>query len=72
MFEAKPKLSARNFRKYVCTGRYIADEKAVAETEKDGVERKEHVGASSGTKQTAEEKVWTNEKAVAEATVHVE
>jgi MFS transporter, SP family, sugar:H+ symporter len=51
MFEAK--LPARKFRKYVCTGRHIADEK---------------IGRPSVEKQ----EVWTNEKAVAEATVHVE
>jgi SP family sugar:H+ symporter-like MFS transporter len=45
MFEAKPELSARKFRKYVCTGRYVADEKVLAEAEKDGVERREDVSA---------------------------
>ncbi|KAF1951237.1 general substrate transporter [Byssothecium circinans] len=54
MFEAKPKLSARKFRKYVCTGRYLGDEKVVAEAEKDEEERREDLGSSSGTKQTAE------------------
>lgn len=46
MFEAK--LPARSFRKYVCTGRYVADEKM----DRDAV--------------------WTDEKAVAEATLHIE
>lgn len=54
MFEAR--LGARKFRKYVCTGRHITDEKIIAE--RDNV--------------TTEEKVWTNEKATAEATVHIE
>lgn len=49
MFEAK--LPARNFRKYVCTGRHIPKEK---------LER------------NSAEQVWANEKAVAEATLHIE
>ncbi|KAF2250952.1 general substrate transporter [Trematosphaeria pertusa] len=52
MFEAK--LQARKFRKYVCTGRHVSDEKIVGESD------------------TVEEKVWSNEKATAEATVHIE
>ena len=52
MFEAK--LPARKFRKYVCTGRHVSDEKIVGESD------------------TVEEKVWSNEKATAEATVHIE
>jgi len=46
MFEAK--LSARQFRKYVCVGRHIADEKIV--DDKSGVEMRENekdVGAST-------------------------
>ncbi|KAF2644092.1 general substrate transporter [Massarina eburnea CBS 473.64] len=51
MFEAKPKLSAKKFRRYVCTGRYIGDEKVIAGGEKDQIERVEHMGEK---KQTAE------------------
>ncbi|KAH7132549.1 general substrate transporter [Dendryphion nanum] len=50
MFEAK--LPARKFRKYVCTGRHVTDDKLA--------------------RKSTEEKVWTDEKAVAEATVHVQ
>jgi SP family sugar:H+ symporter-like MFS transporter len=50
MFEAK--LPARSFRKYVCVGRHIPEDKL-------------------GRKST-EEQVWGNEKAVAEATLHIE
>lgn len=52
MFEAR--LSARKFRKYVCVGRHVSDEKVIAEHD------------------NVEEKVWKNEKAVAEATLHIE
>jgi len=52
MFEAK--LPARNFRKYVCTGPRVPEEKIIAESD------------------NVEEKVWKNEKAVAEATLHIE
>ena len=50
MFEAK--LPARSFRKYVCTGRHIPDDKLA--------------------RKSTEEQVWGNEKAVAEATLHIE
>ncbi|KAJ4351420.1 uncharacterized protein N0V89_006762 [Didymosphaeria variabile] len=57
MFEAR--LPARKFRQYVCVGRHVSEEKILAE--RDGDERK-----------SVEEKVWTDHKAVAEATVHIE
>lgn len=50
MFEAR--LPARKFRKYVCTGRHIPNEKLA--------------------RKSTEEQVWSNEKAVAEATINVE
>ncbi|ORY09995.1 MFS monosaccharide transporter-like protein [Clohesyomyces aquaticus] len=56
MFEAK--LPARKFRKYVCTGRFIPEEKLAA------------VHIENLGRKSVEEKVWTNEKAVAEATLH--
>jgi hypothetical protein len=39
MFEAK--LPARKFRKYVCTGRHIVDDKVLAETHRDSAENVE-------------------------------
>ncbi|KAF2122593.1 general substrate transporter [Lophiotrema nucula] len=50
MFEAR--LPARKFRKYVCVGRHIHDDKLA--------------------RKSTEEQVFTNEKAVAEATIHIE
>ncbi|KAF2015082.1 general substrate transporter [Aaosphaeria arxii CBS 175.79] len=50
MFEAR--LPARKFRKYVCTGRHVSEEKLA--------------------RKSTEEQVWSSEKAVAEAAVHIE
>jgi hypothetical protein len=66
MFEAK--LPARKFRKYVCVGRHVTDEK-LGEKDLDNVHIEHHV---EEPKKSTQDKVWSNEKAVAEAAVNIE
>ena len=66
MFEAR--LPARKFRKYVCTGRHIPDDKLDGDKDMENV----HVENVGMGRKSVEETVWTNEKAVAEASVHIE